>query len=281
MGSRATQQIADAWQTANTRKDLDPDAQRAVYSIEREVQGRYGIDVRELGADPAAVRAALSSETKRASGPSASARRPPVRRPTRRRSSPPAASRTPSSSRPNRRASRSTTAPSAAANWPRRWRAWPTRRPSRRGCSPTSTRRPRRSPHGQGAAGRRARVGAGARGRRVAPSADASTGFASTSGRPSAGAPLTAPDVRSRTTGTTTDIVHRQEHPGIPLDSNVLAYAGTSRAAAVARYSEEAKEQVRDAVDFVDLVGSRTPLRPTGAGRLEGCAASTRSAPRA
>lgn len=38
----------------------------------------------------------------------------------------------------------------------------------------------------------------------------------------------------------------------------------------MARYSEEAKEQVRDAVDFVDLVGSRTPLSAAGPGRLEG-----------
>ena len=36
------------------------------------------------------------------------------------------------------------------------------------------------------------------------------------------------------------------------------------------RYSDEAREQVRDAVDFADLVGSRTELRRAGAGRLEG-----------
>jgi len=53
------QQIAEAWETANVWKDLDPDAQRAVDRIEHEVRGRYGVDVRELGADPAAVRAAL------------------------------------------------------------------------------------------------------------------------------------------------------------------------------------------------------------------------------
>ncbi len=36
------------------------------------------------------------------------------------------------------------------------------------------------------------------------------------------------------------------------------------------RYPDEAKEQIRDAVDFADLVGSRTELRRSGAGRLEG-----------
>ncbi len=53
------QQIAEAWETANSWKDLDPDAQRAVDRIEHEVRDRYAIDVRDLGADPAAVRAAL------------------------------------------------------------------------------------------------------------------------------------------------------------------------------------------------------------------------------
>jgi DNA primase len=36
------------------------------------------------------------------------------------------------------------------------------------------------------------------------------------------------------------------------------------------RYPDEAKEQIRDAVDFTDLVGSRTELRRAGSGRLEG-----------
>lgn len=53
------QQIADAWETANVWKDVDPDARRAADRIEHEVRGRHGLDVRELGADPAAVRAAL------------------------------------------------------------------------------------------------------------------------------------------------------------------------------------------------------------------------------
>src|SRR6266550_1339284 len=38
----------------------------------------------------------------------------------------------------------------------------------------------------------------------------------------------------------------------------------------VARYSADAKEQVRDAVDMVDLVSSRTELRRAGANRFEG-----------
>ncbi len=38
----------------------------------------------------------------------------------------------------------------------------------------------------------------------------------------------------------------------------------------MARYTQETKEQVREAVDFVDLVASRTELRPAGPGRLEG-----------
>jgi DNA primase len=36
------------------------------------------------------------------------------------------------------------------------------------------------------------------------------------------------------------------------------------------RYPDEAREQIRDAVDFADLVGARTELRRAGAGRLEG-----------
>ncbi len=36
------------------------------------------------------------------------------------------------------------------------------------------------------------------------------------------------------------------------------------------KYSDEAREQVRDAVDFADLVGARTELRRAGSGRLEG-----------
>lgn len=36
------------------------------------------------------------------------------------------------------------------------------------------------------------------------------------------------------------------------------------------RYPDTAKEQIRDAVDFVDLVGTRTELRRAGSGRYEG-----------
>ena len=36
------------------------------------------------------------------------------------------------------------------------------------------------------------------------------------------------------------------------------------------KYSDASREQVRDAVDFVDLVGQRTELRRAGAGRFEG-----------
>lgn len=36
------------------------------------------------------------------------------------------------------------------------------------------------------------------------------------------------------------------------------------------RYPDDAREQIRDAVDFADLVGARTELRRAGAGRLEG-----------
>ncbi len=36
------------------------------------------------------------------------------------------------------------------------------------------------------------------------------------------------------------------------------------------RYTQESKQRVRDAVDMVDLVGSRTELRRAGANRLTG-----------
>ena len=38
----------------------------------------------------------------------------------------------------------------------------------------------------------------------------------------------------------------------------------------MARYADDSREQVRDAVDFVDLVGSRVELRKAGARRYEG-----------
>ena len=48
-----------AWETAQTWRELDPDARRAGERIHDELQRRYGIDTRDLQADPAAVRAAL------------------------------------------------------------------------------------------------------------------------------------------------------------------------------------------------------------------------------
>jgi DNA primase len=36
------------------------------------------------------------------------------------------------------------------------------------------------------------------------------------------------------------------------------------------RYTDDSKERVRDAVDMVDLVGTRTELRRAGANRYEG-----------
>jgi DNA primase len=38
----------------------------------------------------------------------------------------------------------------------------------------------------------------------------------------------------------------------------------------VTRYTDDSKERVRDAVDMVDLVGTRTELRRAGANRYEG-----------
>ncbi|HVE69183.1 MAG TPA: CHC2 zinc finger domain-containing protein, partial [Solirubrobacteraceae bacterium] len=38
----------------------------------------------------------------------------------------------------------------------------------------------------------------------------------------------------------------------------------------MARYTDESRERVRDAVDMVDLVSARTELRRAGANRLEG-----------
>ena len=51
--------ITRAWETAQTWRELDPDARRAGERIHDELQRRYGIDTRDLQADPAAVRAAL------------------------------------------------------------------------------------------------------------------------------------------------------------------------------------------------------------------------------
>src|SRR3712207_1853180 len=38
----------------------------------------------------------------------------------------------------------------------------------------------------------------------------------------------------------------------------------------MARYTQESREKVRDAIDFAELVGARTELRRAGANRLQG-----------
>ena len=38
----------------------------------------------------------------------------------------------------------------------------------------------------------------------------------------------------------------------------------------MARYTDESRDRVRDAVDMVDLVGTRVELRRAGANRMEG-----------
>ena len=38
----------------------------------------------------------------------------------------------------------------------------------------------------------------------------------------------------------------------------------------MARYTDESRERVRDAVDFEELVGARTELKRAGIGRLQG-----------
>ena len=48
----------------------------------------------------------------------------------------------------------------------------------------------------------------------------------------------------------------------------------------MARYTEDSRERVRDAVDFADLVGARTELRRRACGGCRACARSTRSARR-
>lgn len=51
--------IARAWETAQTWRQIDPDAQRVAARIGDEVRTRYGVDVDDLRADPAAVRDAV------------------------------------------------------------------------------------------------------------------------------------------------------------------------------------------------------------------------------
>lgn len=53
--------IAAAWETAQTWKDLDPEARRARERIHDVLRERYGLDTHDLRADPAAVRGALTA----------------------------------------------------------------------------------------------------------------------------------------------------------------------------------------------------------------------------
>ena len=53
--------IARAWETAQAWREHDPAARQAAERIHAELRTRYGIDTRDLRADPAAVRAALAA----------------------------------------------------------------------------------------------------------------------------------------------------------------------------------------------------------------------------
>lgn len=53
------QTVAQAWETARAWQEVDPDARRAAGRICDEVRTRYGVDIDDLQADPAAVREAL------------------------------------------------------------------------------------------------------------------------------------------------------------------------------------------------------------------------------
>jgi hypothetical protein len=57
----APNDIAQAWETAQAWRDLDPVAQQASERIHTEVHARYQLDTRDLRADLAAVRAALAA----------------------------------------------------------------------------------------------------------------------------------------------------------------------------------------------------------------------------
>lgn len=56
----SVEQIANAHETATAWHGIDPEADRAGERIAEEVQERYGLDVRNLDADPAAVRDAIA-----------------------------------------------------------------------------------------------------------------------------------------------------------------------------------------------------------------------------
>lgn len=66
------QDIADAWQTAQTWRGVDPDAARAGDRIGQEVRSRWGVDVDGLGGD-ARVRDVLTEQQGRGSGTAQSA----------------------------------------------------------------------------------------------------------------------------------------------------------------------------------------------------------------
>lgn len=56
----SVEQIANVHETATAWHGIDPEADRAGERIAQEVQERYGLDVRNLDADPAAVREAIA-----------------------------------------------------------------------------------------------------------------------------------------------------------------------------------------------------------------------------
>jgi len=56
----SVEQIANAHETATAWHGIDPEADRAGERIAQEVQDRYALDVRNLDADPAAVREAIA-----------------------------------------------------------------------------------------------------------------------------------------------------------------------------------------------------------------------------
>ncbi len=62
------EEIGRAWEAANTWKDLDPDAARTVDVMRDQLRERYGVDVDELHAEPAAVREALEAHREAAAG---------------------------------------------------------------------------------------------------------------------------------------------------------------------------------------------------------------------
>lgn len=55
------EQIAAAWQTTQTWKDVDPDLARKGQEIAGQLQARYGIDVEQVRPDPQALREAMAA----------------------------------------------------------------------------------------------------------------------------------------------------------------------------------------------------------------------------